>query len=78
MRSGRASARLGGLAVVIGLLLGIWIPRHGAEPMQMPGRLWATGALAIAAAWLVASAVLIDHRARKALKRRRSGDPSKR
>lgn len=78
MHSGRASARIGGLAIVGGLLLGVWVPRHGNEPLPMLGRLWATGALAVVAIWLVVSAVSIDRRAKRALKRRRSGDPSKR
>lgn len=77
MHSGRAAARLGGLTVIVALLLCVWNPRFG-DPLPMPARLWATVGLALAATWVVASAVLIDLRARKALKRRRSGDPSKR
>jgi hypothetical protein len=77
MHSGRAAARLGGLTVIVGLLLGVWNPRFG-DPLPMPARLWATAALALAAIWLIASAVFIDLRAKKALRRRRSGDPSKR
>lgn len=78
MHSGRASKRVGGVCAVGGALLAVWIPRHVGEPLPLSWRIGLTALAGVVAVYLVASALVIDRRAKAALARRRSGDPRKR